>query len=182
MMIVMALEENRKYQFSWDETVGMDPGASRPCLGPLARVEVYRLLQYSLRDVLEQHWGAGTAETLLREAGALAGRAFCERFLTGAGELPELFSRIQRSFAELGIGIFRVETVRTGEDYFVFTLEEDVNCSGLPDRPGVICVYNEGFIQGILESSRGRGFEVREIDFWHTGARTCRFEAKPRLP
>jgi len=30
----------------------------------------------------------------------------------------------------------------------------------------------------LLESFSGKNFNVREIDCWCTGARTCRFEAK----
>lgn len=58
------------------------------------------------------------------------------------------------------------------------TVDEDLDCSGLPDTGDQICVYDEGLIQGILESFTKRPFQVRETDCWCTGERTCRFQAK----
>jgi predicted hydrocarbon binding protein len=170
--------EKRKYQFRWDETVGADMQVARPHLGSSTRIEVYRLFQFTLRDVLEQHYGAEKADELFREAGVLSGRAFFERYLKNSRDLPSLAAAVQKAFNELGVGIFRVEKADTRQERFVFTIDEDLDCSGLPDTDDVICVYDEGFIQGILESFSGKGFDVREIDCWCTGSRTCRFEAR----
>jgi predicted hydrocarbon binding protein len=98
--------------------------------------------------------------------------------LSDAKDISTLASKVQESFQALGIGIFRVETADTNGSHFIFTVDEDLDCSGLPDTADVICVYDEGFIQGVLESFSGKGFNVREIDCWCTGSRTCRFEAK----
>jgi predicted hydrocarbon binding protein len=168
----------RKYQFDWDNTVGADMTLARPNLGPNTGVEVYRLFQFTLRDVLDQHFGMEAADNLFREAGAIAGNAFFAKYLCDAKNFSTLAAKIQDSFHSLGIGIFRVEDAAEDFSSFVFTVEEDLDCSGLPDISGVVCVYDEGFIQGILESFSGKRFDVREIDCWCTGARTCRFEAK----
>jgi predicted hydrocarbon binding protein len=170
----------RKYEFKWEDTVGADMRLARPNLGPSTRIEVYRLFQFTLRDILEQHYGADRADGLFREAGVLAGKSFFDKFLSGVRDVPGLAIAVQKAFNELGIGIFRVESADTGNDHFIFTVDEDLDCSGLPDTADVICVYDEGFIQGILESFSGRGFNVREIDCWCTGSRTCRFEAKAK--
>jgi predicted hydrocarbon binding protein len=153
---------------------------ARPNLGPSTRIEVYRLFQFTLRDILEQHYGADKADELFREAGVLAGKAFFDHFLSTVQDISGLAATIQNAFGELGIGIFRVESADTGSGHFIFTVDEDLDCSGLPDTSDVICVYDEGFIQGILESFSGKGFDVREIDCWCTGSRTCRFEAKTK--
>jgi predicted hydrocarbon binding protein len=176
----MSTEEARKYRFSWEETVGADMQVARPHLGPSTRIETYRLFQFTLRDVLEQHYGTETADALFREAGVVAGKAFFERYLSGATDISSLANKIQQSFNDLGIGIFRVENSSSDGKHFIFTVDEDLDCSGLPDTADVICVYDEGFIRGVLESFSGRGFDVREIDCWCTGARTCRFEAKQK--
>ena len=60
---------------------------------------------------------------------------------------------------------------------FTLTVSEDLDCSGLPVTGETVCVYDEGFIAGILEAYTNRPFEVREIDCWSTGDRTCRFSA-----
>ena len=172
------MESNRKYLFDWDNTIGVDINNARPNLGPNTRIEAYRLFQFTLRDILEQHYGTEMADTLFRESGVIAGKAFYDRFLKGARNVAELAAKIENSFNALGIGIFRVESSKDDNSYFVFTVDEDLDCSGLPDTSDVICVYDEGFIQGVLESFSGEHFSVREIDCWCNGARTCRFEAK----
>jgi predicted hydrocarbon binding protein len=177
-MVFIMENDKRKYRFVWENTVGADMQVARPALGPSTRVEVYRLFQFTLRDILEQHYGTEQADDLFREAGVLAGRAFFDKFLSGAKDISSLASKVQESFEALGIGIFRIETADADASHFVFTVDEDLDCSGLPDTADVICVYDEGFIQGVLESFSGKGFNVREIDCWCTGSRTCRFEAK----
>jgi predicted hydrocarbon binding protein len=172
------MEDQRKYRFDWDSTVGGDMKLARPSLGPNTRVEVYRLFQFTLRDVLEQRYGTEMTDDLFREAGVMAGKAFFEKFLSKAKDVSSLAAEIQNCFNKFGIGIFRVENAAEDNSHFILTVDEDLDCSGLPDTSDVICVYDEGFIQGILESFSGNNFDVREIDCWCTGARTCRFEAK----
>lgn len=174
------MEGSRKYKFDWDSTVGANMDDARPSLGPNTRIEVYRLFQFTLRDILEQNYGTEKADDLFREAGVMAGKAFYEKFLSDAKDVASLSTKIQDSFTQFGIGIFRVESATGDNSRFIFTVDEDLDCSGLPDTSDVVCVYDEGFIQGVLESFSGRGFNVREIDCWCTGSRTCRFEAKVR--
>ncbi|MDR0586552.1 MAG: 4-vinyl reductase, partial [Treponema sp.] len=104
------MENLRKYKFNWDTTVGADMQVARPSLGPNTRIEVYRLFQFTLRDVLEQHYGTEAADDLFREAGVMAGKAFFEKFLSGASDAASLAAKVQEAFTQLGIGIFRVES------------------------------------------------------------------------
>jgi predicted hydrocarbon binding protein len=60
----------------------------------------------------------------------------------------------------------------------VVTVSEDLDCSGLPLLDHEICVYDEGFLAGILERYTGQHFRVKEVDCWCTGDRTCRFVAE----
>jgi len=172
------MEAQRKYKFDWDSTIGADMTLARPNLGLNTRIEVYRLFQFTLRDVLEQRFGTGMADTLFREAGKFAGKEIYERIIKGAKDASNLAAKIQDAFSSYGIGIFRVESAKEDNSHFIFTVDEDLDCSGLPDTADVVCVYDEGVIQGILESFTGKSYTVREIDCWCTGARTCRFEAK----
>ena len=172
------MSQKRKNAFSWN-LLGGDMDMARPGLGPELRIEVYRLFQFTLRDVLEQRFGTETTDDLFREAGTMAGRAFYGHFCKDVQELPELIKIVQERFKELGIGIFRVETADENALTFTMTVDEDLDCSGLPDNQEEVCVYDEGFIQGLLESFCGKPFVVREVDCWCTGGRTCRFNAKP---
>ena len=63
---------------------------------------------------------------------------------------------------------------------FTLTVAEDLDCSGLPDMEHAVCTYDEGFIAGIFNVFTGQDFDVKEIDCWCTGDRTCRFEVKPK--
>lgn len=166
----------RKYKFSWD-LIG-DIKLGRPNLGPFARLEVYRLLQFAFRDVLEQNFGTEQSDVLFREAGNLAGRHFYQKFCSHCKDLSEFVTILQDVLQELGIGVLRVEQADEKKGYFVLTVAEDLDCSGLPELEYEICAYDEGFIAGLMESFGNTKFDVKEIDCWCTGARICRFTAQ----
>ena len=46
---------HQQYPFSWDLLGDIQLG--RPNLGSYTRIEVYRLMQFTLRDVIEKHFG-----------------------------------------------------------------------------------------------------------------------------
>ena len=172
------MQNERKYLFKWEEMIGVNLDEARSALGPSTRMEVYRLFQFTLRDVLEAHYGTEAADNLFREAGLLAGKAFYDKFLSGVSDIGSLVKKIQEIFPVMGIGIFRVESAKEDNSHFIFTVSEDLDCSGLPDISDVVCVYDEGFIKGILDQYSGKVYNVKEIDCWCSGDRTCRFEAK----
>lgn len=170
------MTNDRKYVFSWDAVIG-DMDSARPSLGPSTRVEVYRLFQFTLRDILEQNYGTEKADELFRSAGAMAGAAFYKQFCSGAETIGQLIKILQDAFKNLGIGVLRIEESNEKQLRFTLTVDEDLDCSGMADTNDVICVYDEGFIKGILDSFTGKDFEVHEVDCWCTGDRTCRFTA-----
>ena len=167
----------RKYSFSWG-VVGENLAEARPSLGACTRVEVYRLLQYTLRDVLEAEYGQQKTDELFRRAGALAGKEFYAKYCSDVVDLNSLVRVVEEKFRELGIGIFRIESIDPDSLDITLNIAEDLDCAGLPDTQEQICVYDEGFIQGIFEAHTGEKFTAREIDCWCTGARTCRFNAR----
>lgn len=165
----------RKYKFSWD-LIG-DIKLGRPNLGPTTRVEVYRLMQFAFRDVMEQRLGTAQTDALFYEAGKLAGTAFYSQFCADCTDINQFVRTLQEILRELGIGILRVESADLEKSSFVLTVSEDLDCSGLPELDYEVCTYDEGFIAGLMESFTGRPFTVKEIDCWCTGDRTCRFTA-----
>ena len=167
---------NRKYAFNWD-VLGGDMKIARPGLGGETKVEVYRLLQFTLRDVLEERYGTKEVDAIFLEAGTLAGKEFFKKYCAGVTDIPALAKIVQEQFRELGIGIVRFEMADAQKMTFQLTVDEDLDCSGLPDTSDHICVYDEGFIKGILDSFTGNNFAVHEVDCWCSGARTCRFKA-----
>jgi predicted hydrocarbon binding protein len=167
---------DRRYKFSWDFIGDMQAG--RPNLGNTTRIEVYRLFQYTLRDILEETYGTEAADRLLYRAGQLAGTKFCEKFVGKHDDLSSFVSKVEQALIDLNIGILRIEQADVESAHFVLTVSEDLDCSGLPDIEHAVCTYDEGFIAGLFHTQTGKNFEVKEIDCWCTGDRTCRFEIK----
>jgi uncharacterized protein len=167
---------DRKYKFSWD-LLG-DIALGRPNLGPNTRLEVYRLMQFTFRDVIEQHLGTEKTDQIFYEAGKLAGTEFYKEAFVNIKDFNLFIKKLQETFRELGIGILRVEEADLDKGVFILTVSEDLDCSGLPELGYQICTYDEGFISGLLESFTGSAFRVKEVDCWCTSDRTCRFTAE----
>lgn len=170
----------RKYQFKW-ELLG-DIAGGRPNLGNTTRLEVYRLMQYSLRDAIEQQFGTDAADEIFHQAGVLSGKEFFRHLITGNPGTHEFFRQFQELLREMGIGILRVESADEKTGSFTLSVAEDLDCSGLPELDYPVCTYDEGFIKGVLEELSGNNYDVREVDCWCTGERTCRFVATVTPP
>jgi predicted hydrocarbon binding protein len=173
----MFKEEREECQFAWSMMGDISKG--RPNLGPLVHVAVYRLMQFTLRDILIRDFGVETADKIIFEAGKKAGQEFCENILTDKKDINGLFADLQRTMKDLGIGIFRVESADLEKNSFVVTVAEDLDCSGIPVCSEEICTYDEGFIAGLLLAYSGKDFKVKEVDCWGTGDRVCRFTIDP---
>ena len=170
--------KSERYRFQWKDLGDIEAG--RPNLGSLVNVAVYRLMQYSLRDVMNRHLSVERSTELLREAGRLAGTEFCRNALNCALPFNEFVAELQEKLSALKIGIMRVEKSDFDKMEFVLTVAEDLDCSGLPPDDETVCEYDEGFIAGVLGAYTGREFNAREVDCWASGERTCRFEASAR--
>lgn len=164
----------RKYQFHWSLLGDLKEG--RPNLGSTTRVEVYRLMQFTFRDVLERKYGSEKADELFYEAGKIAGTEFYEHLLKDTKDFGDFVRTLQDRLLEFGIGVLRIEEADAEARRLVLTVGEDLDCSGLPELDYEVCKYDEGFIAGIMESYTGNPYHVKEVDCWCTGDRTCRFE------
>ncbi|MDD3580403.1 MAG: 4-vinyl reductase [Desulfobacca sp.] len=174
----MFKEERDESQFTWSMLGDIEAG--RPNLGPMVHVAVYRLMQYTLRDILIRDCGVEKADRLFFEAGKKAGQEYCDNVLTNKSDLTSFFADIQRTMKELGIGIFRVESADYQKGSFVVTVAEDLDCSGIPVCAEEVCIYDEGFIAGLLLAYTGKDFNVKEVDCWGSGDRVCRFTVDPK--
>lgn len=170
------MNPDRKYEFSWNLLGDIQTG--RPNLGPQTRLEVYRLMQFCFRDVLEKEFGTEKADEIFYQAGKLAGRAFYQHLIKPTNDLNDFVRQLQAILSEMGIGILRIEQADIERGNFMLTVSEDLDCSGLPELDYEICVYDEGFIAALMESFTGKRFRVKEVDCWCTGDRTCRFTAQ----
>ncbi len=169
----LKMASNTKYKFEWKDLGDIDLG--RPNLGVNTNVLVYRLMQYTMRDVLEKHWGAEKTNDFFIEAGYKAGTEFCKNVLNCTLDFDGFVADLSDNLEKYGIGILRIEKADTESLSFVLTVSEDLDCSGLPYSGVAFCDYDEGFISGILNHYTKKDFKVKEIDCWGTGDRTCRF-------
>lgn len=169
------MTQKSKYSFSWDLLGNL--GEGRPSLGNKTRLEIYRLMQFCFRDVVEQRLGADETDRIFYDAGYLAGSQFYSNIIGQPESLEDFISKLQAALKDLSVGILRVEEVDLSGDRLVLTVSEDLDCSGLPEQGYEICTYDEGFLAALLESYTGKPFNVKEIDCWCTGDRTCRFLA-----
>ena len=163
----------RKYAFNW-ELLG-NTAEGRPNLGDSVDVSVYRLMQFTLRDVLEETFGSEKADEVFLKAGKIAGAEFFHHFIAPVTDLAEFVNKTQAVLREKSIGILRIEEAALEEGKIVLTIDEDLDCSGLPEIDTEVCIYDEGFISGLFECFTKKSWNAEEIDCWCTGARTCRF-------
>jgi len=169
------MSQESKYTFSWD-LLG-DIAKGRPNLGPTTHLAVYRLMQFSFRDVLERELGTAKTDEIFYRAGYLAGMHFYTQLIGPCADFNTFVKKLQEILREMKIGIMRVEMADIEAGHFTITISEDLDCSGLPELNYEVCTYDEGFIAALLESYTGRHFRVKEVDCWCTGDRTCRFKA-----
>ncbi len=174
----MFKEEREESTFDWTMLGKIDLG--RPNLGFTMNVAVYRLMQFTLRDVLIKEYGVAEADRIFYAAGDSAGRHFYQNLVTRRESFGDFVAQLQDLLKDLGVGILRVEKGDIDNLTFTLTVAEDLDCSGLPACNEQICTYDEGFISGLLSAHTGKSFRVKEIDCWCSGDRVCRFDVKPK--
>jgi predicted hydrocarbon binding protein len=163
--------------FDWGRLGDLSMG--RGNIGSEMPVSVYRLMQYTLMDELCDFYGETQAHELFRRAGLRAGSAFAENLLDCKRPFNEFVAELQKTLHEMKIGVLRMEKADTTALEFVLTVEEDLDCSGLPVSGHTVCWYDEGFIAGIFGVYTKRDFVAVEVDCWATGGTVCRFNAYP---
>lgn len=172
----MFKEEREELKFNWNMIGNVVEG--RPNLGTTMDVSVYRLMQFTLRDVLIKEFDVETADRIFYSAGHFAGKTFCQEFINKENSMNDFIVQLKDLLVKLKIGVLRVEKADLAEMTFTLTVAEDLDCSGLPVCHEQVCTYDEGFIGGLLEEYSGKEFLVKEIDCWASGDRVCRFDVK----
>lgn len=176
--LIYLINNMETYNFTWEQLGDIEEG--RPNLGQTTTVAVYRLMQYTMRAVLEKEYGEEQTKLLLIKAGRLAGREFCKNVLDTTLPLSRFIAQLYDVLIDLSVGIMRIEKSDPESLKFIITISEDLDCSGLPIKGVTVCDYDEGFLEGIFGVYTGREFYAKEIDCWTTGERTCRFTIEPK--
>jgi predicted hydrocarbon binding protein len=173
----MFKEEREETKFEWSMLGNVNEG--RPNLGATTSVEVYRMMQFVLRDILIRDYGVEQTDKIFYEAGEMAGREYYKNVITKKDNFDEFIVDLQHTLKALRVGILRIESADMDKLTFTLTVAEDLDCSGLPVCDEQICTYDEGFISGLLSEHTDKTFKVKEVDCWCSGDRVCRFEARP---
>jgi len=170
------LKMNDHSVFTWNNLGDIKKG--RGDLGEEMPVLVYRLMQFTMLDVLTKQLGRESANDCIREAGHLAGVEFSKNVLDLKVDFNTFIAELQKTLQNFKIGILRMENFYPESGEITLTVGEDLDCSGLPITNETVCDYDEGFIAGILESYTGKKYKVKEVDCWANGDRVCRFSGK----
>ncbi|MCL2163598.1 MAG: 4-vinyl reductase [Oscillospiraceae bacterium] len=176
-MLENVFKKDVKKTFTWASLGDIKNG--RGDLGEEMPVIVYRLMQYTLLDVLSSEFGLKKANEFFSRAGYLAGVEFAKNVLKLSLDFNGFISHLQETLKQLKVGILRMENFNEENGEIVLTVGEDLDCSGLPVTNENVCIYDEGFISGILEMYTGKKYIVREVDCWASGDRVCRFRGAP---
>jgi predicted hydrocarbon binding protein len=164
------------YSFKW-ANIG-DVTLGRPNLGDTIHGAVYRLMQHSIRSILNKGFGGEKTATLFSSAGHLAGMEFSKNILDINLPFNSFVMQLQNKLKELNMGILRIEKLELKKNEITLVVTEGIDCSGLPVTDETVCDYEEGFIAGILDTYTGKKYDVKKIDCWSNDDRACRFEAK----
>ena len=149
-------------KFRWEHLGNIREG--RGNLGEEMPVLVYRLMQFTMVDVLANAFGLDKANEFLRAAGHLAGTQFAKNALDLTTDFDTFVAHLQKTLQQLKVGILRMEAFDAATGEIVLTVGQDLDCSGLPITNETVCDYDEGFIAGILDVYTGKTYRVREID------------------
>ena len=162
--------------FSWNSIGNVAEGRER--LGETMPVFMYRLFEYSVKDILIREFGKEKAIKIFRDAGKKAGYEFAVNVLNLTSPLNNFIAELQKILADKKVGILRIEKLDQETGSAVLTVEEDLDCSGLPPIGETVCNYDEGFLAGVLEAYTHEKYTVKEVDCWASGSRVCRFNAE----
>jgi len=168
------MKRKKHPNFIWGNLGNIKEG--RGDLGEEMPILVYRLMQYTMLDVLSKAHGFDKANDYFRQAGFLAGTEFSKHLLDLKVDFNTFVANLQKALESLKIGILRMEAFDPNTGDIVLTVGQDLDCSGLPIMDENVCIYDEGFISGILEAYTGKKYDVREVDCWASGDRVCRFK------
>ncbi|MBE6012872.1 MAG: 4-vinyl reductase [Lachnospiraceae bacterium] len=163
--------ENKSYNFIWEGLGNIDEG--RKNLGENMPVLIYRLFQYTLKDILAREYDEETIGLHYRAAGYLAGKEFAKNMLDISGDFDAFIADMANKLQKLKMGILHME--KEDSISFILALSEDIDCSGRDISGEMVCGYYEGLIGGIFEAYSNKPFTVKKISCRSTGDGACRF-------
>ena len=109
-----------KYQFNWSLIGDIELG--RPNLGNSTSVEMYRLMQYTFREVVEKMYGREKADEVFYEAGYISGMAFFDQYITKTDDINQFLRQLQEALKTMKVGILRIEELDMSNGIVLMTV------------------------------------------------------------
>ena len=171
-------KSNENYSFAWENFGNIKEGRGE--LGEEMPILVYRLVMFTMYEILVRKSGEDFAKGCLRDGGYLAGSEFTHNELDTSLPPADFIHELQRKLEIYKIGVLHMESIDNDENEIVLTVSQDLNCSGFPITKETMRTYTEGFLEGAIETYTGKPYNVTGINCWVSGVRMCRFTINPK--
>jgi len=134
-------------------------------------------MQRKVTEVLMKNLGADKTNEYLRRAGFMAGMEFAKNTLDLNADLNTFTVNMQKALGKMKIGILRMEVFDSDTGDIILSIGEDSSCEKPSAADENMCVYDAGFVAGVLEAYTGKMYDVREVNCC-AGAekRSCSFK------
>ena len=156
----------RTYEFNWDIIGDLQDG--RPNLGEHVNLLLYRLMQYTFREVSVKKFGNLESDQLFRNAGKIAGMFFFERFLKSFKDLPmeEFLEKFHTILDQHGVRFLRVDSMDTNTNTFALSDATGIDGLGLNLLQVDDYHYDVGLVEGVFFKYKGQEFHAETVNTW----------------
>ncbi len=156
----------------------------RVILGPTVGIELFRILRFSMENLILAQLGMGKEEENQAKAneniylvGKAVGGEIGKAFLSGIDDLNEYVTKLKEILINLKVGILKVVSADLEKGKIVVDIEECVTCVGTPNIGAHICYFEGGLVAGILKFFLKKEVAVVEVKCCANGDNVCEFEA-----
>ena len=154
----------RTYEFNWDIIGDLQEG--RPNLGDQINLLLYRLMQYTFREVSVKKFGDTESNQLFHDAGFIAGMFFFEHFLADHknspldGFLKEFHGALDKNC----IRFLRIDSADNDQGTFSLSVATGIAGLGLNLLKSDDCHYDIGFAEGVFFKYTGKKFQAATVN------------------
>ena len=154
----------RTYEFNWD-IIG-DLKAGRPNLGDQINLLLYRLMQYTFREVSVTKFGDVESDQLFRDAGFIAGMFFFEHYLADHNNLPhdDFLKQFRSALDQNSIRFLRIDSVDWNQEIFSLSVATGIEGVGLNLLKNDDYHYDVGFAEGVFFKYTGKRFHAATVN------------------
>lgn len=154
----------RTYEFNWDIIGDLQEG--RPNLGDQIDLLLYRLMQYTFREVSVRKFGDLESNQLFHDAGFIAGMFFFEHCLVDHKNLPldDFLKEFRTALDKNNIRFLRIDSVDRDQDTFSLSVATGINGLGLNLLKNDDYHYDTGFVEGVFFRYTGKKFRTAAVN------------------